>query len=432
MKLGAPVLKVTGISKTFKRTAKLNLTGENEKKEKAILEAISFELLPGDVLGLIGNNGVGKSTLLKIISGLIVPDTGEIRYSGRLASILEIGSGFHHDLTGRENIYVAGQLLGLHKRDVDAHLAEIVQFSGQEDHLDIPVKYYSNGMFLRLAFSVATTFPSDILLLDEVMSVGDLKFQEESVKRIRKITKSGTTVILASHELGAVQMLCNKVLLLGDGKIVEFGNPVSIIEDYLQKETFDSLLNDANNKPLLDEDKSENPALTDNQNIREPSSADEHDSVDSKMGLEIMVHQTHAYALGKERNANITSDDSVCVSIDFSKKWTGPVILSAVFSDKFRNNIMSFCNYRPLSPTDFIDTSEPERYSLLLTLPKGLLNAGLFRVSLYFADVNQRNILAIPDSIFFRVELGSYQLNEFKNESKYPGPLLPFGDWSLA
>ena len=121
MKLSAPVLKVTGISKTFKRTAKLNLTGENEKKEKAILEAISFELLPGDVLGLIGNNGVGKSTLLKIISGLIVPDTGEIRYSGRLASILEIGSGFHHDLTGRENIYVAGQLLGLHKRDVDAH-----------------------------------------------------------------------------------------------------------------------------------------------------------------------------------------------------------------------------------------------------------------------------------------------------------------------
>ena len=93
---------------------------------------------------------------------------------------------------------------------------------------------------------------------------------------------------------------------------------------------------------------------------------------------------------------------------------------------------MSFCNYRPLSPTDFIDTSEPERYSLLLTLPKGLLNAGLFRVSLYFADVNQRNILAIPDSVFFRVELGSYQLNEFKNESKYPGPLLPFGDWSLA
>ncbi len=432
MKFGPPVLKVTDISKTFRRTAKLNLTGENEKKEKAILEGISFELLSGDVLGLIGNNGAGKSTLLKIISGLIVPDTGEIRYSGRLASILEIGSGFHHDLTGGENIYVAGQLLGLHKRDVDAHLADIVQFSGQEDHLDVPVKHYSNGMFLRLAFSVATTFPSDILLLDEVMSVGDLKFQEESVKRIRKITKSGTTVILASHELAAVQMLCNKVLLLGDGKIVAFGNPLSIIEDYLQKETFDWLLNDANSNPLLDEGKSEILALTDKHNIKEPSSADEDDSVDSKMGLEIIVHQTHAHALGKERNANITSDDSVCISIDFSKKWTGPVILSAVFSDKFRNNIMSFCNYRPLSPTDFIDTSEPERYSLLLTLPKGFLNAGLFRVSLYFADVNQRNILAIPDSIFFRVELGSYQLNEFKNESKYPGPLLPFGDWSLA
>ena len=195
MRSPTPILKVKGISKTFKTTARLNFSVENEKKDNAILEDISFELVPGDVLGLIGNNGAGKSTLLKIIAGLITPDEGEVKYTGKLASILEIGSGFHHDLTGRENIYMAGQLLGLHKRDIDAQLAKIIQFSGQEDHLDVPVKYYSNGMFLRLAFSVATTFPSDILLLDEVMSVGDLKFQDESVKRIRQITHKKRIII---------------------------------------------------------------------------------------------------------------------------------------------------------------------------------------------------------------------------------------------
>jgi ABC-type polysaccharide/polyol phosphate transport system ATPase subunit len=431
MRPGAPILKVTGISKTFERTAKLSFAGENEKKDKAILEDISFELVAGDVLGLIGNNGAGKSTLLKIISGLIPPDKGDIRYSGRLATILDIGSGFHHDLTGRENIYMAGQLLGLQKRDVDAQLADIIRFSGQEDHLDVPVKYYSNGMFLRLAFSVATTFPSDILLLDEVMSVGDLKFQEESVKRIRKITKSGTTVIMASHELPAVQALCNKVLLLDNGKVVEFGNPLSIIEDYLQKETFDSVSNDIVTKSLLDKYEAEEPNSA-NTNIEGyPPLIDQYDNINSKLGLEIKVHQTNTHALGKELTENITSDDSVCVNINFSKNWDGPVILSVVFADKFRNNIMSFCNYRPLKPTDFIDTSEPGRYSLILTLPKGFLNAGLFRVSLYFADRNQQNILALPDSSSFKVELGSYQLNEFKNESQFPGPLLPFGDWRI-
>lgn len=427
MTLGAPILKVTGISKTFQTTSRLNFSGENERKDKAILEDISFDLISGDVLGLIGNNGAGKSTLLKIISGLIPPDTGDIRYSGRLASILEIGSGFHHDLTGRENIYMAGQLFGLHKREVDAQLAEIVQFSGQENHLDVPVKYYSNGMFLRLAFSVATTFPSDILLLDEVMSVGDLKFQEESVKRIREITKSGTTVIMASHELPAIQELCNKVMLLELGKVVAFGPPLSIIEDYLQKETFHLRLNDIENKSISKEGKAEELTSADDKIEGTP----QNENANSKLGFEITVHQTYTHALGKEITANITSDDSICVSIDFSKSWVGPVILSAVFADKFRNNIMSFCNYRPLNTTDFIDTSEPGRYSLILTLPKGFLNAGLFRVSLYFADGNQQNILAVPDSSSFKVELGSYQLNEFKNESKYPGPLLPFGDWQI-
>lgn len=431
MEIIEPILKVNGVSKTFNRTAKLNFAPESAKEKKTTLDSITFELLSGDVLGLIGNNGAGKSTLLKIISGLITPDTGEIRYSGRLASILEIGSGFHHDLTGRENIYMAGQLLGLKNQEVESQIAEIIRFSGQKDHIDIPVKYYSNGMFLRLAFSVATTFPSDILLLDEVMSVGDLKFQEESVKRIKQITTSGTTVILASHELSAVQMLCNKVLLLDDGKMVEFGNPQSIIQDYLQKEIFDSSLTETNNESNLYEDQLENLSLTKSSNTNQPSSVYQNDKLNSKPDLEINVLNTSVQARGKEKTSNITADDSVRISIDFSKDWPGPVILSAVFADKFRNNIMSFCNYRPLTPSDLIDTSEPGEYSLNLTLPTGFLNAGLFQVSFYFADANQITVLALEDNLSFRVSSSNYQLKGYSNIGNYTGPLYPLGDWQL-
>ena len=429
MRSVTPILKVNGISKTFKRSAKFRVASENDNKEKTVLDAISFELMPGDVLGLIGNNGAGKSTLLKIISGLITPDAGEIRYSGRLASILEIGSGFHYDLTGRENIYMSGQLLGLSKNDVDVHIADIIRFSGQEEHLDVPVKYYSNGMFLRLAFSVATTFPSDILLLDEVMSVGDLKFQQESSKRIQQITKSGTTVILSSHELSSVQMLCNKVLLLKEGKIVEFGDPVSIIQDYLQQETFNSLSDDTNANSGLGQ-----PETTASHSInpkKTSSSVSSHDGEEPIPDLGITVHGAYAQAQGKGRDEEITSDDSVCLNIDFSKTGSGPVILSAVFADKFGNNIMSFCNYRPASPADFIDTSEPGRYSLILTLPDGFFNAGLFQVSFYFADVNQATVLALEQYVWFKVSSSSYEFREYKNIGNYTGPLYPFGEWQL-
>lgn len=423
-----PVLSVKNVSKTFKRSAKLSLTEEADKTERPVLDNISFELQSGDVLGLIGNNGAGKSTLLKIISGLIAPDAGEIRYTGRLASILEVGSGFHLDLSGRENIYMAGQLFGLRKQEIEARIADVVQFSGQEDHLDVPVKHYSNGMFLRLAFSVATTFPSDILLLDEVMSVGDMRFQEMSVERIRQITRSGTTVIFASHELGAVQMLCNKVLLLDQGKMNEFGDPTRIIQGYLEKEIFDRPGPEPV-EPQQSAEDSEKPLET----AHHANEHEVHDAAENDLPneMEIVLHDAYAYPRGKNRGDTITSDDSVCVHIDFSKEWHGPVILSAVFSDKFRNSIMSLCNYRPAIPSDLIDTSPPGRYPINLILPKGFFNAGLFRVGLYFADSEQRDILTLPDQVSFRVDRGAYQLKEFKNEYKYPGPLLPFGTWKL-
>ena len=428
------VMTLKGVTKSFKSSTQISFS-QKSGMDRLVLSDISFELHQGDVLGLIGNNGAGKSTLLKVISGLIVPNSGEVRYRGKLASILDIGSGFHPDLSGRENVFLVGQLFGLSKPEIDSQLQEIVEFSGQADFLDVPVKHYSNGMFLRLAFSVATTLPSDILLLDEVMSVGDLKFQEDSIKRIKEITQGGTTVIFASHELGAVQMLCNKCLLLEEGKMIAFGDKDQIIQDYLEAEVFDELQDEIQKEIVTSEELAEEPEVsssdTDNATRKEESTT-KTTLPAGKEGSEILLHKASIRAVGKVENEKLTSEDALCLNIDFSKEWQGATIISAVFSDKFRNNIMSFCNYRPEEKSEFVDTTSSGNYSLNLFLPVGFFNAGLFRISLFFADVDQEDLLSLPDVISFRVELGDYSFKEFTNKNKYPGPLLPFGNWKRA
>lgn len=336
---------------------------------------------------------------------------------------------------------MAGQLFGLQKEEIATKLEEIVKFSGQGAHMDTPVKHYSSGMFLRLAFSVATTFPSDILLLDEVMSVGDMKFQEESVDRIRQITSSGTTVIFASHELPAILMLCNKVMLLENGMISRFGAPNKIIEEYLEKEAFSELLG---NETIAEGEamSARGPQNPEKTNDFEPTvdieasisnTISELENLEStNLNFDVTVHDAFVYADQKERTDTISADDKVCLYIDFSKDWEGPIILSAVFTDKFRNNLMSFCNYRPLRKEEHVETSLPGRYALRLRLPEGFLNAGLFRVNLYFANAQQITTLALEDYLSFRISPSGYRLKEYHNIGNYTGPLYPLGEWSRA
>src|SRR6188768_1221328 len=196
------------------------------------LNDVSFQVQRGESIGIIGRNGAGKSTLLKILSKITPPTKGKIISRGRIASLLEVGTGFHPELTGRENIFFNGSLLGMKRKEIELKFDEIVSFSGVEKFLDTPLKHYSSGMQLRLAFSVAAFLEPEILVIDEVLAVGDAEFQKKCLGKMEDISKSGRTILFVSHNMGAVQNLCHKAILLEQGKIVQHALVDQVIQAY--------------------------------------------------------------------------------------------------------------------------------------------------------------------------------------------------------
>ncbi len=193
---------------------------------------VSFDVPRGEALGIIGHNGAGKSTILKLLSNITSPSSGEITIEGRLSALIEVGSGFHPELTGRENIYLNGSILGMRRREITEKFDRIVEFAGISQFIDTPVKRYSSGMHVRLGFSIAAHLDPDILLLDEVLAVGDAEFQAKCLQRIRELKENGTTIVFISHDLGAVEGLCDRVLLVQRGEIIADGNPHDVIAQY--------------------------------------------------------------------------------------------------------------------------------------------------------------------------------------------------------
>ena len=215
--------------------------GLEKKEEFWALRGVSFNIARGEVVGVIGANGAGKSTLLKILSQITPPTEGEVVLRGRVGSLLEVGTGFHPELTGRENIFLNGAILGMKKREIAKKFDRIVEFAGIEKFLDTPVKRYSSGMYVRLAFSVAAHMEPDILMVDEVLSVGDAEFQKKCLGKMDEITRTeGRTILFVSHNMGAIQQLCTRCVLLKHGKVDTIGPTNEVIKSYLHSVQNDS------------------------------------------------------------------------------------------------------------------------------------------------------------------------------------------------
>lgn len=197
------------------------------------LQGINLEVKEGEILGIIGKNGAGKSTLLKILSRVTAPTKGTIKVKGRIASLLEVGTGFHPELTGRENIFLNGAILGMSKQEIKAKLDEIIDFSGVEKFVDTPVKRYSSGMYVRLAFAVAAHLDPEILIIDEVLAVGDAEFQKKCLGKMRSVAQQGRTVLFVSHNMIAVKSLCKSAVLIQDGKNVQTDEVGKVVNTYL-------------------------------------------------------------------------------------------------------------------------------------------------------------------------------------------------------
>ncbi len=243
-----PILEINNISKEFRiqhekqpylslRDSIVNVFKKSGRSTEQFyaLKDVSFNVEVGESVGVIGKNGAGKSTLLKILSKITPPTKGTIKSRGRIASLLEVGTGFHPELTGRENVYLNGSILGMKRTEIDNKFDEIVDFSDTEKFLDTPLKHFSSGMQLRLAFSVAAFLEPEILVIDEVLAVGDAEFQKKCIGKMDDVSKSGRTVILVSHNLSSVKELCRKVVYLKQGEVRKVGEAGAVIENYIEE-----------------------------------------------------------------------------------------------------------------------------------------------------------------------------------------------------
>ncbi len=240
MKAGNAI-EVNNITKQFKvfvdRGGTLKervLFSKRRKYEyRQVLRGVSFEVKKGEAVGLIGHNGCGKSTTLKLLTKIIYPDSGSIEMQGRVSSLIELGAGFHPDLSGRENIYINASIFGLSRKEIDARLEDIIAFSELEDFIDNPVRTYSSGMYMRLAFSVAINVDAEILLIDEILAVGDANFQSKCFNKLREIKAKGTTIVIVSHSLGQIEQICERSIWIHEGVVREEGTPREVHPIYL-------------------------------------------------------------------------------------------------------------------------------------------------------------------------------------------------------
>ena len=239
-------ISVDNVEKSFKiykdkgftlKERVLFFKSRNAYVKNNILKGISFDIEKGDILGIIGKNGSGKSTLLKLITRIIYPDSGSIKINGKVSSLIELGAGFHPDMTGRENIYINASIYGLTKKEIDAKLDTIIKFSELEEFIDSPIRTYSSGMYMRLAFSVAINVEAEILLIDEILSVGDANFQAKCFKKMQELKDSGITIVIVSHDLHTMEKLCNKVIWIESGKIKRSGIPNEVLKEYIEHTT---------------------------------------------------------------------------------------------------------------------------------------------------------------------------------------------------
>lgn len=278
------VIDVRNIKKKFKiyfdkgtqLKDRLLFRKRNRYEDREVLKGISFQVRKGEAVGLIGHNGCGKSTTLKLLTRIMYPDSGEIVMTGRISSLIELGAGFHPDMSGRENIYTNASIFGLTKKEVDARFNDIVEFSELADFIDNPVRTYSSGMYMRLAFSVAINVDADILLIDEILAVGDTNFQTKCFNRLRELKAGGMTIIIVTHDLSTIEKFCDRAIWLNDGLIVREGRSDEVVDAYF------SFMNnkkiETENKPVPE--KNEKPSKT-----KQPENSGDIDYSANRFGL---------------------------------------------------------------------------------------------------------------------------------------------------
>ncbi|ENI5846652.1 ATP-binding cassette domain-containing protein [Flavobacterium psychrophilum] len=348
------------------------------------LQDINFEINQGDSVGIIGRNGAGKSTLLKILSQVTQPTTGKIYSKGRIASLLEVGTGFHPELTGRENIFLNGAILGMRKHEIARKLDEIIAFSGVERYIDTPVKRYSSGMYVRLAFAVAAHLESEILIIDEVLAVGDADFQKKCLGKMNQVSKGeGRTVLFVSHNMAAVEALCNTAITLKNGRLIDSGNPSKLIKNYL-------IENSNTNRKIrfsnIEEAIGNNAIKILSASVNNASSSNTDDIIDLSSDIEITFELL-----------NLTNNPEISIGFDL-KTTRGEILFGS-------GRVISCPNHKNTTVT--------------CQIPGNLLNDDTYQILLY-VHTKAMGLLFMKDEIL------SFEIKDAKREEGYLGKVNGF------
>ena len=376
-----PYLKVGAIN---------DRSSKNKTEYVWALRDINFEVQEGEVLGIIGKNGAGKSTLLKILSRVTSPTTGVIKTKGRIASLLEVGTGFHPELTGRENVFLNGAILGMTRTEITAKLDEIIEFSGCEMYIDTPVKRYSSGMTVRLAFAVAAHLEPDILVIDEVLAVGDAEFQKKAIGKMQDISKEqGRTVLFVSHNMAAVRSLCSRAILLEHGKVIFDGNTEQAISFYL---------------------------IGDTVNLN-------HKTFENGYDFSVFNLQ-EIYINPQNQNSNSILDENQIIEINTVitiKKDPNRYYITYCLKNHSGDILFTFSN------SGSSIALKRGKNKLTCVFPKGYLNEGNYSLDFYVIEDRKRSIFVEKDIITFSVQLGHRDLGSWMGRE--PGYIKPKFVW---
>lgn len=381
--------KVRGKEDPFLKIGETNdRTSKGSSDYVWAIKDINFDIQQGDAVGIIGRNGAGKSTLLKILSKTTTPTTGSIKIKGRIASLLEVGTGFHPEMTGRENIFLNGAILGMRKKEIARKFDEIVDFAGVERYIDTPVKRYSSGMYVRLAFAVAAHLESEILIVDEVLAVGDAEFQKKCLGKMGEVSKGeGRTVLFVSHNMAAVKSLCNRAVLLENGLAIENGSVDVVLSRYLKGNSI------IQNKRVFGE------------NFRKE---------------EFSLHEISIYAKEKGEGELVDEYDEICLRTEVTLNKNKDIKITYVVKNENGDDLFTFSH----QPNVKLDVGFN---SLLCTFPKGFLNIGSYFLTLYVIENSLNSIFIEKDIFVFNVAEGKREIGKWLGRE--PGFIKPKFNW---
>jgi lipopolysaccharide transport system ATP-binding protein len=441
-------IKAEGICKTFAlRDANSNSfakPGNANPHEIRSLTDVSFEMKSGDVLGLIGANGSGKSTLLKILAGICMPTKGRITIRGKVASILDVGSGFHPDLSGKENVYMCGQLLGMTNAEIDECYQNIVDYSGIKEFMNVAVKYYSSGMYMRLAFSIVVNLNTEILLIDEVISVGDAEFKIKSLERIKELARSGKTIIIASHDLNSISNICTRCLFLEHGRVKYNGDTKNALVEYIN----DTMFAVQNAKQEAEE-----PVVEEGPPVPDVAGNETSDDVigtvpektttpqrvltsvewlkpeDAPGNEQIRIKRVNCISGNVANDKIFYSHKPVTLEFEYWKQDDTPTAFA--FIGKYMLDTPAFLASPGYNQDQrkwhFVSSRGLQK--ALCTIPAHLLNNGFFSIDLYFVNQDNKEVYYSPNIISFKVDFEESYYEQFFYDGNFPGPFFLAMDW---